>query len=264
MNNILELKKINFQIEEKNILEDINFSVKKWEIFNILWHNWSWKTSLLKSIIWLNQIEKTLEGKWEILFENNWKFENISELEIFEKSWKWISYIMQEIPEYTWISVKNYVEKILEKSWKIFLDWWKILFEDCEIFFDVKKLFLDFWLDFDKYKERYFDSHLSWWERKKIEIITNFLMDKDLYLLDEIEASLDATSRDVLIKLIKKENVKWKTFIIVSHSKDILELAENWILLCNWKIQEEWKNNILLKKYFWECEKCEEKNNCEK
>jgi hypothetical protein len=29
MNNILELKKINFQIEEKNILEDINFSVKK-------------------------------------------------------------------------------------------------------------------------------------------------------------------------------------------------------------------------------------------
>ena len=39
-------------------------------------------------------------------------------------------------------------------------------------------------------------------ERKKIEIITNFLMDKDLYLLDEIEASLDATSRDILIKLI--------------------------------------------------------------
>jgi alpha-D-ribose 1-methylphosphonate 5-triphosphate synthase subunit PhnL len=27
-------------------------------------------------------------------------------------------------------------------------------------------------------------------------------MDKNLYLLDEIEASLDATSRDVLIKLI--------------------------------------------------------------
>jgi alpha-D-ribose 1-methylphosphonate 5-triphosphate synthase subunit PhnL len=33
-------------------------------------------------------------------------------------------------------------------------------------------------------------------------------MDKDLYLLDEIEASLDATSRDVLIKLIKAENKK--------------------------------------------------------
>lgn len=262
----MELKKINFQIWEKNILENINFSVKKWEIFNILWHNWSWKTSLLKSIIWLNKIEKN----WEIIFrdaENN--LENISELEIFEKSWKWISYIMQEIPEYTWISVENYVKKILEKNilknWeKIFLNWEKNLFEDKKIFSDIKKLFLDFWLDFEVYKNRYFDSHLSWWERKKIEIITNFLMNKDLYLLDEIEASLDATSKDVLIKLIKKENEKWKTFVIVSHSKDILELAENWILMCNWKIQEEWKNNILLKKYFWECDWCGDCNNCEK
>lgn len=250
---MLKINKINLKINEKNILDNINFSVKKWEIFNILWHNWSWKTSLLKSIIWLNKIEEN----WEIFLD--WK--NISELEISEKSWKWISYIMQEIPEYTWISVENYVKKILEKAGKIFLDWEKNFFEEEKIFSEVKKLFSDFWLDFEVYKDRYFDSHLSWWERKKIEIITNFLMDKKLYLLDEIEASLDATSRDVLIKLIKKENEKWKTFIIVSHSKDILELAENWILLCNWSIQEEWGNLKLLKKYFWECSTCEENNN---
>ncbi len=258
---MLKLKKINFQIKEKNILENINFSVKKWEIFNILWHNWSWKTSLLKSIIWLNEIDEN----WEIILNS----ENIEKLEISEKSEKWISYIMQEIPEYTWISVENYVKKILEKNllkdWrKIFLNWEKNLFEDKKFFWDMKNLFSDFWLDFEVYKNRYFDSHLSWWERKKIEIITNFLMDKDLYLLDEIEASLDATSRDVLIKLIKKENEKWKTFVIVSHSKDILELAKNWVLMCNWKIQEEWENKILLKKYFWECWACDEKNNCMK
>ena len=122
----------------------------------------------------------------------------------------------------------------------------------------VSKLFEDFGLNYETYKTRYFDSHLSGWERKKVEIITNFLMDKELYLLDEIEASLDATSRDVLIKLIKKLNKKWKTFIIVSHSKDILELSKNWVLLCDWKIDLVWKNKKLLKKYFWECEWCEE------
>jgi len=255
---MLNIKKINLQIGKKEILKDISFEVKKWDVFNILWHNWSWKTSLLKSIIWLNKIEKN----WEVLFWKDEELENISDLEIFEKSEKWISYIMQEIPEYTWVSVENYVKKILEKAWKISENSEKNFFNEEEIFPEVKKLFLDFWLDFEVYRSRYFDSHLSWWERKKIEIVTNFLMDKNLYLLDEIEASLDATSRDVLIKLIKKENKKWKTFIIVSHSKDILELAENWVLLCNWRIQEDWENNILLKKYFGECEWCGDCNNC--
>jgi ABC-type transport system involved in cytochrome bd biosynthesis fused ATPase/permease subunit len=78
-----------------------------------------------------------------------------------------------------------------------------------------------------------------------------------LYLLDEIEASLDATSRDVLIKLILEYQKAWKTFIIVSHSKDILELASRGLLLCNWIIDLYWENKKLLKKYFWECEGCE-------
>jgi ABC-type multidrug transport system ATPase subunit len=78
-----------------------------------------------------------------------------------------------------------------------------------------------------------------------------------LYLLDEIEASLDATSRDVLIKLILEYRKAWKTFIIVSHSKDILELASKWILLCNWIIDSTWENSQLLTKYFWSCEDCE-------
>ena len=242
---MLKINNLNLKIQDKNILENINFSVNKWEIFNILWHNWSWKTSLLKSIFWLNKAD------WEIFL--NW--ENISDLKISEKSWKWISLIMQEVPEYTWIKVETYIQNILEKNWKNFSD-------DEKFFEEMKKFFQDFWLDFEVYKERFFDSHLSWWERKKIEIITNFLMDKKLYLLDEIEASLDATSRDVLIKKIKEESKKWKTFVVISHSKDILELAENWILLCNCKIQESWENSILLKKYFWECDWCWVCNNC--
>jgi len=229
---MIKIEKLNLEINNKEILKDISFEVKNWEIFNILWHNGSGKTSLLKSIIWLNKIE------WEILF---WE-KNIWELSIPERAKSGISYIMQEIPEYTGIPVETYLKWILKD---------KFILEN------VSKLFEDFGLSYETYKTRFFDSHLSGWERKKVEIITNFLMDKDLYLLDEIEASLDATSRDVLIKLIKSENKKWKTFIIVSHSKDILELAENWILLCSWRIDIIWENSKLLKKYFWSCEGCE-------
>lgn len=235
---MLKVEKLNFKIEEKKILNDISFNINKWDIFNILGHNGSWKTSLLKSIIWLNDVS------WDIILS----WESLNEISIPDRANMWISYIMQEIPEYTWISVETYLKWILKDKFNIE---------------NISKLFEDFGLNFEVYKSRYFDSHLSGWERKKIEIITNFLMDKDLYLLDEIEVSLDATSRDVLIKLIKKLNKEWKTFIIVSHSKDILEIADNWILLCNWLIDIIWENKILLKKYLWSCDWCEW-NSCKK
>ncbi len=229
---MLKVKKLNLEIWDKKILQDIFFDVNSWEIFNILGHNWSWKTSLLKSIIGLNKVS------WEILF----KTEELLKLDISSRANLWISYIMQEIPEYTGIAVETYIKWILKDKFTLE---------------KVSKLFEDFGLDYETYKTRFFDSHLSGWERKKVEIITNFLMDKDLYLLDEIEASLDATSRDVLIKLILEYKENWKTFIIVSHSKDILELASSWILLCSWKIDLSGENKQLLKKYFWSCEGCE-------
>ena len=222
---MLKVNNLNLKISKKNILKNINFEVKSGEIFNILGHNWSWKTSLLKSIIWLNKIDG------EIIF----KEKNIEKLEIPKRANLGISYIMQEIPEYTGIAIETYLKWILKEKF------------DLE---KVSKLFEDFGLSYEIYKTRFFDSHLSGWERKKIEIIVNFLMDKDLYLLDEIEASLDATSRQVLINLILSENKKWKTFIIVSHSMDILELAKSWIFLYEWKIDEIGDNKKLLKKYF--------------
>jgi len=239
---MIKIEKLKFIVWKKEILQNISFEVKSWEIFNILGHNGSGKTSLLKSIIWLNKVE------WNIELLSTEGFSPLNDLEIPERANSWISYIMQEIPEYTGIPVETYLKGILKNKFDLV---------------KVSKLFEDFGLSYETYKTRFFDSHLSGWERKKVEIITNFLMDKDLYLLDEIEASLDATSRDVLIKLILIENKKWKTFIIVSHSKDILELAENWILLCSWIIDNAWKNSKLLKKYFWKCEGCEG-GSCEK
>jgi len=229
---VLKIEKLNFWVNNKQILKDISFEVKSGEIFNILGYNGSGKTTLLKSLIWLNRISGNI-FLWETKINN---------LEIWEISKKWINYIMQEVPEYNWISVETYLKWVLKNKFNLE---------------KVGKLFLDFWLEYDIYKTRFFDNHLSWWERKKIEIITNFLMDKDIYLLDEIEASLDATSRKILIDLILEYNKAWKTFIIVSHSTDILNLANSWILLCNWLIEQAWNNSKLLVSYFWKCKWCD-------
>ena len=237
---MLKVNNLNLEIAWKKILDDINFSCWDWEILSLLWHNGSWKTTLLKSIV------KLVDTKWEIIYE--WK--DISDLDISERVNSWIAYIMQEVPEYTWIKVYDYVKNILDFHKK---------FDEAK----VTELFDMFGLDWNIYKERNFDTHLSWWEKKKIEIITTFLMDKKLYLLDEIEASLDATSRDILTKLIKKMNLEWKSFIIVSHNQDLIKLASNALLLCNWKKQVYWNTDTILDLYLWRCENCNLPNNCE-
>jgi len=173
---MLELNNINFKIKDKNILENISFKLGKGESLALLWHNWSGKTTILKSIMWLYEVN------WKILFNNK----EIQDLEIFERAKDGIWYIMQEIPEYAWISVETYMKWILENKYD----------EDY-----IAKQFDMFWLDFSIYKNRNFDSKLSWWEKKKIEIITTFMLDKQLYLLDEVETWLDVTSRNILKKM---------------------------------------------------------------
>jgi len=234
---LLDLKWLNINIWWKNIIKNVNFTLEKWNILSIFWYNGSWKTTLLKSIIWL------VESTWDIFF--NWK--NINKIEIYERSNIWIAYIMQEIPEYVWITIYNYLKNILKDK-----------FNEKKI----SELFNLFWLDYKVYNKRNFDQHLSWWEKKKIEIITNFMMDKNLYLLDEVETSLDASSKAILIDLILEKTKTWTSFIIVSHNQDLIQIASKWLLVCNWKIQEKWDIKNIYKKYIWECVSCCEKNNC--
>ena len=234
---MLKLEKLNLEIDWKKILSNINLELKNNEILALLWHNGSWKTSILKTIMWLYNWD------WKIIFNG----EEIQELEIFERANKWIGYIMQEVPEYTGISVAQYVKGILKDK------------------FDEQKIneqFDLFGLDWETYKTRNFDSHLSWWEKKKVEIIVSFMLDKQIYLLDEVETSLDATSRNILKNMILEQQKQGKSFIIVSHHEELVKLAETAILLCNGQIQEKWNTEDLYNKYTWSCIECGLKNNC--
>lgn len=235
---LLNIQNLNIKLSWEKIFENISFQISSWEIFSVLWYNGSWKTTLAKSIMGL------IESKWDMVFDN----QNIENLKIHERANTWIAYIMQEIPEYTWITVYNYIKNILKDKF----DKQKIL-----------ELFELFWLDFETYKERNFDQHLSWWEKKKIEIITNFMMDNKLYILDEVETSLDATSRTILKDLISKKAQNGVSFIVISHNDDLISIATNGILLCEGKVQESWKVDKLLKKYLSSCKNCKENNNLE-
>ncbi len=231
---MLKINELSVKIDGKNILNNISIELDLSNIIALLWPNWSWKTTLLKSIMWL------IKSKWSIIF--NW--ENINWKKIYNISRMWIWYIMQEVPEYFWIKIYDYIKNILDLEKKF--DEYKISY-----YFDL------FWLDWEFYKNRHFNANLSWWEKKKIEIITTFLLDKDIYLLDEIESFLDVTSRQILLKIIKDLKKDWKSFILVSHNEEIISIADSAILLCNWQIKIKWKTDELLKLYTNKCKWCD-------
>jgi ABC-type multidrug transport system ATPase subunit len=65
------------------------------------------------------------------------------------------------------------------------------------------------------------------------------LLDRKLYLFDEVENSLDATSRKVLLSYILKEKERGKSFLIVSHNEEFIKTSDKAVLLCNGQITQE-------------------------
>ncbi len=212
------------------ILKQISFEINLWETIGLIWPNWSGKSSLAKTIIGLNKTEKG-----NIFFKNK----DITKSNPSERSQNWLCYIFQNIPSYQKIKIKDYFEIFVK-----------------EIQTD---LFNTFWLDRNDYKERFFDESLSWGEKKKLEIILNFMLDKDFYILDEIETNLDQSSRTELINIIKQFKKKWKTFLIISHDEKVQSLSEKSILLCNWHIKMIEETSKVLEYDKNKCPTCEEK-----
>ena len=79
---------------------------------------------------------------------------------------------------------------------------------------------------------------LSTGQKRRINILRSFLMDKSIYILDEPTSNLDKHTEEVVVKFILKY-FKNKTLIIVTHD-------EKFESICN-KFYE-FKNHILKKR----------------
>ena len=182
-NEILELKNINLSFDnwKTYVLKDISFSVFSWEILSIIWLNWSWKSSLLKIISW---IQKQNSGT-------------------IIKKYKLLSYVPQKINlENSFpITVKEFIQIYNEK----------IKLIDIENFlekFNSKELI-------NKKIEK-----LSWGQLQKVLIISALLSNPDLILLDEPTAWIDIIWEEIFYKIIKeiKNIFPNLSIILVSHN----------------------------------------------
>ena len=88
------------------------------------------------------------------------------------------------------------------------------------------------------YLERIPDRTLSGGEAKRLELATAFARNTKVSLFDEPEAGIDLWSLDRLIQIFqRKKSEGGQLFLIVTHEKRILEIADEIILMEHGRIQ---------------------------
>ena len=231
MDNLLEIKDLYVNAEEKQILKGLNLKINKGEIHVIMGPNGAGK-STLANIIMNNPQYTIING--EIDFEG----ENINELRTDERAKKGLFMSFQTPEEVEGISVTNFL-KAAKKS---------ITGENIKIF-EFKKELEE---NMDKlninlnYAKRDLNVGFSGGEKKKNEILQMLTLNPKLAILDETDSGLDVDAIKTVskgIKLFKNDN---NSVLIITHSTKILEnLDVNYVhILVDGKIVKTGDRNL--------------------
>lgn len=204
---MLELQNVNYEIDGKMILKDINLKIED-HFVAVTGPNGSGKSTLAKIIAGIAQ-----PTRGRILLDG----EDITELSVTDRANKGVSYAFQQPVRFKGLTVKDLMRLSAGKD--------TTYAQLCEMLNEVG-------LQSKNYINRSLDASLSGGELKRIEIAMIFARSSKLSLFDEPEAGIDLWSFQKLIGIFEKmvENTKGNV-IIISHQERILNIADKIIYL---------------------------------
>ncbi len=202
--DIVSIKDFELSFGDKKIIHGLNFSVKKGEIFGFLGSNGSGKTTTIRALLGIYQADSG-----ELLI-NGKKFSP-------ERAGL-IGYLPEERGLYRKekvIDVMQYFGQLKGLS---------------------KKEARDFSQDFLKRvgledKARLNIDKLSGGQQQKIQLGITIMGRPDLLILDEPTKGFDPVNRELLMEIIKEENARGATIIMVTHQMEEVEKICNRALL---------------------------------
>jgi len=198
MEAIIEFKNVSKEFEGNVVLKDLNFSVKKGEIFVLVGPSGSGKTTSLKMI---NGLIEPTDGN--LYF----KEKRIKDYNIQKLRWQ-IGYVLQQIALFPTMSVKENIEVIPDM-----LGWDKERRNK-----RVDQLLKEVDMDPEQFRDR-MPSELSGGQQQRIGIIRALASEPDIVLMDEPFSALDPISRSSLQDLVLELHQKLgNTIIFVTHN----------------------------------------------
>lgn len=213
MTNIVEFKNINIKIWWKEILKDITFSIKKWELLGYLWANWSWKSTTLKVMSWLLK-----PSSW--IYKFNWEEFSLNNL---NDIWAIINH------------PRLYDNLNAYDNMRIFsnLEWKKKNKKDFDELLDLV------WLYKDSREQKVWT--YSTGMLNMLIIAISLLWDPKLLIYDEITSGLDIEAKERIRILLTDLKNKWYSIIFSSHELDqIQKVSDKIVIISDKRIKFEW------------------------
>ncbi|MGL5582319.1 MAG: ABC transporter ATP-binding protein [Cetobacterium sp.] len=191
---MIKFKNIDLKFNDKIILKDFNLTINKGEKVLIAGKSGKGKSTLLKILLGFNSPDSG-----EVLFQdiqlNEKNIDNIR---------KYLGYMPQSTP-----FLNDNVEKIINTIFNYKLNSKKKL--------DYDKLFYYFNLfNLDKNILTKHINELSGGEKQRFAFIITILLDREVWILDEITSSLDQDMKEKVTHYILNSD---KTVLLVSHDQ---------------------------------------------
>jgi len=238
LETILHVRDLTLIKEDRIILDNVNIQVKKGEVCAILGDNGAGKSSMAYTIMGLSDFKPT---RGRIIFLG----QDISLLSINERAKRGISLAWQEPTRFEGLQVKDYLTLSCKDNPTKYLEM--------------------VGLDGKKYLERAVDNSLSGGERKRIELASILSLKPKLVILDEPDSGIDILGMGYLKKIIDGFKLEGSSILLITHQRDVLQLADSAYLLCNGRVNYQGEAKEVTKYYRAKCSKCSEggKNNGE-
>jgi cell division transport system ATP-binding protein len=228
----MKIDNLTLSFRNKVILKDIDIEIKTWEFVFIIWHSGSWKTSLIRSLIW-----DFVPERWDIILDSNLAL------------YKWMT--KETILSYRrdiWVIFQDY--KLLESK-KVYENvafamevcW----YSDSLIRKKVPEALEKVGLLIKKDK---FVFELSWWEKQRVAIARALVHDPKIIIWDEPTWNLDPETAKEIMDIFLDLNAEWKTVIMATHDSNIVNnMKKRVITFHDRKVisdNEKWNYNLAI------------------